>query len=88
MAYDVMKETRPLRAVKEYLEILRLAAHESESRVDDILRAMFDAGDDVSSDAVAKSLASNVPVLEATAVEVHEIPLRSYDELLCSWTEA
>jgi hypothetical protein len=88
MAYDVMKETRPSRAVKEYLEILHLAAHESESRVDDVLRAMFDTGDDVSSDAVAKSLASNVPVLEATAVEVREIPLQSYDELIGGWTEA
>jgi hypothetical protein len=88
MAYDVMKERRPSRSSKEYLEILHLAARESESRVDDVLRAMFDAEDDMSAGAVAKNLASNAPVLEATAVEVHEIPLQSYDELLYGWTEA
>ena len=87
MAYDVMKETKSSRAVKEYLEILHLAARESESRVDGVLRAMFDAGDEVSAAAVAKSLASDDPILEATAVEVQEIPLQSYDELLCGWTE-
>lgn len=87
MAYDVLKETRPSRAVKEYLEILHLAAHESETGVDDALRAVFDAEAEVSTEAVKMILASKTPVLEATRVEVHEIPLQSYDELLGVWME-
>jgi transposase len=88
MAYDVLKETKPLRAVKEYLEILHLAAHESETEVDDALRAVFDAEAEISAEIVKMTLASKTPVLEATRVEVHEIPLQSYDELLGGWMEA
>jgi transposase len=88
MAYDALKETRPSRAAKEYLEILHLAAHESETGVDDALRAVFDAEAEISADVVKMILASKTPVLEATRVEVHEIPLQSYDELLGSWMEA
>ena len=87
MAYDVLKETRPSRAAKEYLEILHLAAYESETGVDDALRAVFDAEAEVSAEAVKMILASKTPVLEATRVEVHEIPLQSYDELLGVWME-
>jgi hypothetical protein len=88
MAYDVLKETRPSRAAKEYLEILQLAAHESETGVDDALRAAFDAEAEISADMVKMILASKTPVLEVTRVEVHEIPLQSYDELLGCWMEA
>jgi hypothetical protein len=88
MAYDVLKETRPSRAVKDYLEILHLAAHESETGVDDALRAVFDAEAEISADIVKMILASKTPVLEATRVEVHDIPLQSYDELLGVWMEA
>jgi hypothetical protein len=88
MAYDVLKETRPSRAAKEYLEILQLAAHESETGVDDALRAAFDAEAEISTDVVKMILASKTPVIEATQVEVHEIPLQSYDELLGCWMEA
>jgi hypothetical protein len=87
MAYDVLKETRPSRAAKEYLEILHLAAHESETGVDDALRVAFDAEAEISADVVKMILASKTPVLEATRVEVDEIPLQSYDELLGVWME-
>ena len=87
MAYDVLKETRPSRAAKEYLEILHLAAHESETGVDDALRVAFDAEAEISADVVKMILASKMPVLEATRVEVDEIPLQSYDELLGVWME-
>lgn len=88
MAYDVLKETTPSRAAREYLEILHLAAHESETRVDDALRALFDAEAEISADIVKMILASKTPVIEATQVEVHQIPLQSYDELLGCWMEA
>ena len=67
---------------------MHLAAHESETGVDDALRAVFDAEAEISADVVKMILASKTPVLEATRVEVHEIPLQSYDELLGGWMEA
>ena len=44
MAYDVLKDQRPGRAVKEYLAVLLLAAREGESGVDEALRLLLDAG--------------------------------------------
>src|SRR3954465_6941447 len=44
IAYDVLKERRPGRSVKDYLEILRLASQEGEVGVDDALRLLLDAG--------------------------------------------
>src|SRR5206468_8777847 len=44
IAYDVLKDRRPGHAVKEYLEVLRLAAQEGESVVVDALRLLLDAG--------------------------------------------
>jgi len=49
---------------------------------------VFDAEAEVSADVVKMILASKTPVLEATRVEVHQIPLQSYDELLGVWMEA
>jgi len=87
MAWDVLAKERPARAAKEYLEILSLAARESEHGVDDALRTMFDAGAEVSAEAVRTLLRSAAPIPLPTDVEVAEIPLGSYDELLGDWTE-
>src|SRR5512142_3141991 len=45
IADDVLKERRPGHAVKEDLEVLRLAAQEGEVGVDDALRLLLDAGE-------------------------------------------
>ena len=87
MAWDALAKDRPARAAKEYLAILHLAAKESESGVDQALQAMFDAGTDITAEAV-RTLLTAAPIGVATDVVVAEIPLGSYDELLDSWREA
>lgn len=87
MAWDALTRERPARAAREYLEILYLAARESETGVDDALRRIFDAGAEVSAEAVRGLLRSAEPVPLPTEVEVAEIPLGSYDELLGTWAE-
>jgi hypothetical protein len=43
-ASDVVKGRRGAQAVREYLEVLLLAAREGEGGVDDILRLLLNAG--------------------------------------------
>ena len=56
MAYDLLKDRRPGRAVKDYLAILHLAAQEGESRVDEALRLLLDGGRPPDADAVTEAL--------------------------------
>ncbi|MBV6430601.1 MAG: hypothetical protein IANPNBLG_00716 [Bryobacteraceae bacterium] len=42
MAYDAFRETAPGQAVKEYLKILKLAAKEGETPVDEALRELLE----------------------------------------------
>ena len=62
MAWDILAKKKPTRAVKEYLEILHLAAKESETGVDDAIRAILDAGADVSVEAIQTLLRTAAPV--------------------------
>jgi len=87
IAWDILSKEKPTRAAKEYLEILYLAAKESESGVDDALRTIIDAGTEVSAEAVRTLLRTSSAIPLATAVEVTQIPLQSYDELLGNWME-
>ena len=87
MAWDALRETSPLRASKRYLEILELAAKEGELRVDDALRSLLEMGEPgegkLNAEAVRTLLlASDVPVL-ATSIDIAEVSLTSFDELLC-----
>lgn len=52
IAFDSLQASRPGRSVKEYLRILQLAAHESETRVDDALRTLLDAEAAITAEAV------------------------------------
>ncbi len=87
MAWDLLSQEKPGRAAKEYLEILYLAARESETKVDDALRTIIDGEAEISAGAVRMLLRSAAPVSSPMAVEVAEIPLQSYDELLGGWLE-
>src|SRR5881227_804288 len=44
MAYDLLKDRRPGRVVKDYLAVLLLATREGEGRVDEALRLLLDKG--------------------------------------------
>ena len=87
MAWDALRETSPLRANKRYLEILELAAKEGEVRVDEALRSLLEMGEPGEGKLNAATvrallLAGNMPV-PATSIDIAEVSLSSFDELLC-----
>jgi hypothetical protein len=88
MAWDALRELIPLRANKQYLEILQVAAQEGEARVDDALRCLLEQGEisegKLSADAVQLLLAREDPLPPVTQIAVAEVALASFDELLGS----
>lgn len=89
MAYDALRDQRSKNAAtKDYLEILRLAAYESEAAVNDVLRRLLtrDAGsetwtiDTVRAD--LNALMNGDDSSPITAVHVDEIDLTAFDYLL------
>ena len=82
MAYDVLKDRRPGRAVKDYLAILLLASQEGESGVDEALRLLLDAERSPDADAVAEALAQGQRPAAVTDVLIVDVDLTMYDRLL------
>jgi hypothetical protein len=86
MAWDALRETSPSRVNRRYLEILELAAKEGEARVDDILRILLEQGEmgegKLNATVIAGILNEGVTVPAATSINVEEISLASFDELL------
>jgi hypothetical protein len=82
MAYDALKESTPLRAAKEYLKILKLAAETGEVQVDEALRELL-AGEEASItvDAIVAMLARLDTIAPVTMVEVALVDLASFDQL-------
>lgn len=81
IAYDLLKACHCGRAEREYLEILHMAARESESAVDDALRVLLDTDSVISADAVRKFLQAKQEVPAVTEVTIVEVDLSSFDEL-------
>ena len=86
MAWDGLRDTSPSRANKRYLEILELAAKEGEARVDDILRGLLEQGEmgeeKLNAAVIAVILKAGATVPAATSINVEEVSLASFDELL------
>ena len=82
MAYDALKLSSPERAHKEYLAILRLAAHETEAGVDDALRLLIDTEESITAAGVKTLVRSGKEIAPATEVHVDEVDLDVYDRLL------
>ena len=81
MAYDALREGGRVNASRDYLEILDLAAKESESAVDDVLRVLLDSHSVVTVDMVRVLLPQSYAVAAATDVSVAEVDLRCFDSL-------
>lgn len=83
MAYDGLQETAGERALKEYLKILKLAADEGETAVDEALRAVLERKTEVS--LTAEAIGALLPRLDTIApvrlVEVAAVDLASFDQL-------
>jgi hypothetical protein len=82
IAYDVLKDQRPGRAVKEYLEILRLASQEGEGGVDDALRLLLDTEQTPDGAMVAAAVSQGRRPAAVTDVLIVDVDLRMYDRLL------
>ncbi|MBC8164920.1 MAG: IS21 family transposase [Bryobacteraceae bacterium] len=86
MAWDALRETSPSRANRRYLEILELAAKEGEARVDDILRSLLEQGEmsegKLNARVIAGILNEGAAVPAATSINVEEVSLASFDDLL------
>ena len=83
MAYDALQESTPLRASKEYLKILKLAAETGEVQVDLALRELL-AGEEeavITVDAIGAMLAQLDTIAPVTMVEVTLVDLASFDQL-------
>lgn len=84
LAYDLLQEQQPERAAKEYLGILQLAAHQSESGVEAVLGRLLDQERPVSRAAVAEELRKQDVHPSVMEVVVVAVNLASYDALLQS----
>ena len=82
MAYDALQAHIPLRAVREYLAIVELAALDGESLVDDALRLLLDGTGRLTAKAVEHVVRSQAFVPDVTSVEVNTINLSCFDDLL------
>jgi transposase len=88
MVWDVLREVIPARANRRYLKILQLAAREGEVRVDHALRYLLERCEidesTIDATAVLDLLSNEDKLPDATRVEVAEVSLASFDELLGS----
>jgi hypothetical protein len=82
MAYDLLRKRDRLRAHKEYLKILYLAAKESESGVNAVLRRLIELEQPITAVAVKDCLGAITATAPITAVSVAEVNLAMYDVLL------
>ncbi len=85
LLYDLLKKNRPLRADKEYLSVLNLAAKENETAVESIIKEMFAENEpDITAQKTAERLKGRLKPQAATDVNIMAVDLNVYDRLLCA----
>src|SRR5262249_25913432 len=84
LAYDLLWQQQPERAVKEYLQILYLAARRREAGVEEALRHLLQEGRPFTAAAVEEDLGRRDPSRSVTEVSVAPVDLALYDALLDS----
>ena len=82
MTLDLLELRQPGRAHKVYLAILRLAAQENESLVDDALRVLLNREEDISAEAVERLLKQAQALPLPTEVHIDDVDLNAYDALI------
>lgn len=86
MAWDLLRDVAPARANKRYLEILQAAAHDGEARVDQALRYLLEQSEldetSITADAVMAIVRRQEALPAATDVDVAQVSLAGFDELL------
>ena len=87
MAYDELKSSQPLRADKEYLQILKIAAKEGENSTQNAIRFLLSRSKPITADAVGQYIGDHSKIKPLTAVTIRNIHLKDYDVLLDSCQE-
>ena len=82
MAYDWLKERRPSKAAKEYLNILHLAARRNEAMVDYALGNLIEKGEPISIESVTSIIDSLDQIPSPAEVTIKKVDLGAYDVLL------
>jgi len=82
MAYDWLKGKKPLKATKEYLRILHLAAMQNEAMVDYALRTLIDEEKAISTEAIESIMGTIDQIPSPADVTIVKIDLGLYDVLL------
>jgi hypothetical protein len=80
--YDALVAQDPVRADREYVRVLYLAAKEGESRVEAAVTKLLEQRTPLSEQAVKAEMGSDTPLSEAARVSVPAVDLRLYDALL------
>jgi hypothetical protein len=83
MAYDALRETAPKNAIKEYLKILKLAAEEGETSVEEALRGLLEGKAEaaITAASITELLRRLETIPPVTVVEVLSVDLTSFDQL-------
>ena len=83
MAYDYLKRDKPLRANKEYIAILYMAAKEGETVTESAIRKLLSEGEKITEQAVRQLVISkNKQLPKITDVKIDSISLDQFDQLL------
>jgi transposase len=81
IAYDYLKRENPLRANKEYVGILYMAAKEGESLTESAIRYLLSHEQPLSKENVKQTLAKNSQIPAITDIAIDDISLKSYGYL-------
>ena len=83
MAYDFLCDSHSKRvAVREYLKILQMAAHDSQDAVQEALRVAIAAGETISSESVKAAIERHQQAPPVTDIDIELPDLTEFDTLL------
>lgn len=83
IAYDLVREQHgPKQGNKQYLKILELAAQESETLVNEILRFFIRQAAPIDVDAIEEMVKARLRPPAITEIEIEPVDLKIYDQLL------
>jgi hypothetical protein len=83
MTYDYLKDRHSQQiASRQYLQILHLAAMESETRVEAILMELLDTAEPITHTTVKNKICSGQTFYSAKDVHILKVDLIAYDDLL------
>jgi len=82
MAYDYLKQHNPLRANKEYVSILYMAAKEGEDLTESAIRLLISQEIPISAESVRERIKESAHSPQVTDIAIDDVTLEEYDELL------